>query len=99
LAKFTPKQIEKVPEQASLTRIAAALHMTYDAVYRWTHTPGLSVTGQPIPPLTLRSVDTPGGAQRLFVLRADLLSWLESTGRYHDGDAIDDDMLPVPDDA
>ncbi|MGH8670468.1 MAG: hypothetical protein ACREUA_00310 [Burkholderiales bacterium] len=88
LAQFTQKQIAKIPERASLAQLARALRMTYDGVYRWTTEDtligfnplpdgiGSAIT---VPPLKTHRVETPGGAIRVYVLKAELLPWLEAT--------------------
>lgn len=90
LAQFTPKQIAKIPERASLADIARALRMSYDGVYRWTLEETLTgVQPEPdgqdrpivIPPLPTHKIETPGGATRVYVVKDELLQWLTATNR------------------
>jgi len=90
LAQFTPKQLAKVPERASLTEVARALRMTYDGVYRWTIEGSLiGVQPEPdgvdrpivVPPLLTHKIETPGGATRVFIAKDELVQWLTATGR------------------
>ncbi|MGH8670469.1 MAG: hypothetical protein ACREUA_00315 [Burkholderiales bacterium] len=81
-----------MPEKFALVDMARLLRVSLATVQQWTTTPFLlrDASGVPVLVPRLKTYRVPWKSRvRVFVLRVDLLHWLEATGRlYQPGNKV-----------